>query len=310
VTSLTYGPNDAECGVYAGDCRELLRQMPADSVQCVVTSPPYWGLRDYGVGGQIGLESSPDDYVKAMVDVFREVWRVLRPDGTLWLNIGDSYNGSGGAGGDYGEGGLKAGQPRYPGRKVGSLKPKDLCGIPWRVALALQADGWWLRSDIIWAKGLSFCESYAGSSMPESVTDRPSKSHEYVFLLTKNARYFYDAEAVREDAVKGGDGAGHRNNNPRDPRMATAVNGRFGKRGDEPAEAGRNLRSVWTINPAGFAEAHFATFPPALVEPMIKAGTSEYGCCSAKVKKLRMRPDLTEEEQAKVMAYLRRKGLA
>ena len=145
-----------------GDALEVLRTLPSESVHCVVTSPPYWCLRDYHVEGQIGLEQSPEDYVSRLVAVFGEVRRVLRPDGTLWLNLGDCYNGSGGAGGDYNKGGLKEGQPKYPGRKIARLKPKDLVGIPWRVAFALQADGWYLRSDIIWHKP---------NPMPESVTD-------------------------------------------------------------------------------------------------------------------------------------------
>ncbi len=144
------------------------------------------------VDSQLGLESTPEEYVANMVAVFREVKRVLRPDGVCWLNLGDSYNGSGGAGGDYSAGGLKEGQPKYPGRSVSALKPKDLVGIPWRVAFALQADGWWLRSDIIWAKP---------NPMPESVTDRPTKAHEYIFLLTKSATYYYDNEAVKETAT-------------------------------------------------------------------------------------------------------------
>jgi DNA modification methylase len=172
------------------------------SVHCVVTSPPYWALRDYGTPGQLGLEPLHDClgwatsdncgacYVCHMRAVFAEVWRVLRDDGTLWLNLGDSYNGSGGAGGDYNPGGLKAGQPKYPGHRGAGLKVKDLVGIPWRVAFALQADGWYLRSDIIWAKP---------NPMPESVTDRPTKAHEYLFLFSKSPKYYYDAHAIREN---------------------------------------------------------------------------------------------------------------
>ncbi|MCP5404620.1 MAG: site-specific DNA-methyltransferase, partial [Pseudomonadaceae bacterium] len=236
--------------IHTGNVLDILPTLPANSVQCCVTSPPYWGLRDYQTGTweggdpecdhktmrsigastlrndgrdrigtlphektaaivvpaggvcpkcgarridqQLGSEATPEEYVANMVAVFREVRRVLREDGTLWLNLGDSYNGSGGAGGDYAAGGLKDGQPKFGGRNVGTLKPKDLVGIPWRVALALQADGWWLRSDIIWHKP---------NPMPESVTDRPTKAHEYIFLLTKSARYYYDAEAVKENSV-------------------------------------------------------------------------------------------------------------
>ena len=231
--------------IHHGDVRDVLPTLDAKSVQCVITSPPYWGLRDYGVTGQIGLEPTPDDYVQTMVEVFREVKRVLRDDGTLWLNLGDAF------------------------------QDKQLLGQPWRVAFALQADGWYLRSDIIWAKGVSFCPSYSGSVMPESVTDRPTKSHEYLFLLTKSPRYYYDADAVRENWADDRNGAANGQNwdrpetqtaSPRRPQLA-------------PKTTGRNLRSVWTINPQPFSEAHFATFPTALVEPCIKAGTSEKGAC-------------------------------
>ena len=247
-----------------GDVIDCLRSLPDACVQCVVTSPPYWGLRDYGVEGQIGLEPTPEEYVEKMVEVFREVWRVLRDDGTLWLNLGDSYNGSWGAGGDYAPGGLKAGQPKYPGRRISALKPKDLVGIPWRVAFALQEGGWYLRSDIIWSKP---------NAMPESVTDRPTKSHEYVFLLAKQARYFYDAYAVREAQNRVG-GAGNRN------YRAGSENGREAEgQSNRPNPAGRNRRTVWEIATQPTPEAHFATFPEALVEPCIKAGTSERGAC-------------------------------
>ena len=234
-----------------GDVRDVLPTLEAGSVQCVITSPPYWGLRDYGVDNQIGLEPTPEEYVQTMVEVFREVKRVLRDDGTVWLNLGDSYAGSGkGQMGDRTSANINNKQSTNKGSSTGGLptdyghmKPKDLIGIPWRVAFALQADGWYLRSDIIWAKGVSFCPDYSGSVMPESVTDRPTKSHEYLFLLTKSARYYYDAEAVREDATGCGES--------------------------------RNLRSVWTINPQPYSEAHFATFPTTLVEPCVKAGSKK-----------------------------------
>lgn len=248
------------------DVLSALAMLPDESVQCVVTSPPYWSLRDYGVAGQIGLEPTIEEYVAKMVEVFREVRRVLRSDGILMLNLGDSYNGSGGAGGDYNPGGLKAGQPKFPGRKVSGLKPKDLCMIPARVALALQADGWWLRSDIIWAKP---------NPMPESCTDRPTTAHEHIFLLTKSAKYFYDAEAVREESkcewnsAKGFNEKGQRN-------RQGAPNQTYGK---DEVQSGRNLRSVWTIATAPFPQAHFATFPPTIPERCIKAGTSERGAC-------------------------------
>jgi len=354
--------------IIQGDVLDVLRQLPAGIIQTMITSPPYWGLRDYGtadwqggdekcdhkknvafsdkalakstigkaantghaqepfkercskcgairIDSQLGLEKSPEIYVEKMVAIFREVWRVLRDDGTVWLNLGDSYNG-GGSGRDK--------DPKYKQymsftltTNVGSttmprvniddtLKPKDLCGIPWRVALALQSDGWYLRSDIIWAKG---------NPMPESCTDRPTKSHEYLFLLTKSAKYYYDNEAIREE------GAGRLD-------RGHEVRGRIGKQGwkgeslDE--SSGRNRRSVWTLptqsfdgeyctncngyftgsskNLIGIVKviengeeitkricptcqstecwvAHFATFPEALVEPCIMAGTSERGAC-------------------------------
>jgi len=241
--------------------------MPEASIHCVCTSPPYWGLRDYGIEGQIGLEKTPEEYIVKMVQIFREVRRVLRSDGTLWLNLGDSYTSGNRPDRDSslvsktsGLTNRSAGMDR-PKTPAG-LKPKDLCGIPWRVALALQADGWWLRSDIIWHKP---------NPMPESVTDRPTKAHEYMFLLTKSAKYFYDADAIREKA------------NPKTQRATIAPNvteasGNTGgnKRTDFEKQrhtvSHRNKRTVWTIPTKPFPEAHFATFPPDLVEPCILAG--------------------------------------
>lgn len=252
-----------------GDVLDGLRSLPDCSVQCVVTSPPYWGLRDYGVEGQIGLEPTPDEYVERMVEVFREVWRVLRDDGTVWLNLGDSYASARARGrrNAAGGGSLEDGKrDARPNRLVSGLREKNLVGIPWRVAFALQADGWCLRSDIIWSKP---------NPMPESVTDRPTKSHEYVFLLTKRPRYFYDADAVRETMVKGDCNSGVKNY-----RTSGGVEFRDAStrsRTDNPA--GRNRRTVWVIAPQPTPEAHFATFPEALVEPCIEAGTSERGCC-------------------------------
>jgi DNA modification methylase len=261
--------------VYLGDCREVMAAMELESVHCVVTSPPYWGLRDYGSPGQLGLEPTPEAYVESMVAVFREVRRVLRKDGTVWLNLGDSYATGGGSvgrapgGGDQGERFIRAGmigtQPnRMP---IPGLKPKDLVGIPWRVAFALQADGWYLRSDIIWSKP---------NPMPESVTDRPTKSHEYLFLLSKSTRYYYDQDAVREPATRfegfyGSEGRFNSSNN--------GQRNDGGRSQEESGLAGRNLRSVWTIATQPYPGAHFATFPRALVEPCIKAGTSEKGVC-------------------------------
>jgi DNA modification methylase len=208
-----------------------------------------------------------------MVEVFREVKRVLRDDGTLWLNLGSSYNGSGGAGGDYNAGGLKDGQPKYAGRNVPTYKPKDLVPIPWLVALALQADGWYLRCDIIWHKP---------NPMPESVTDRPTKSHEYLFLLSKAKTYYYDADAIREPAEYGRRSAvGWRRADaasPHNTKITPENYERVTVSGADPS-AGRNKRSVWTVATKPYKPAHFATFPPALIEPCVLAGTSEKGCC-------------------------------
>jgi DNA modification methylase len=274
--------------ILTGDCRERLAELPSESVHCIVTSPPYFGLRDYGVAGQIGLEATPDAFVSELVAVFRECRRVLRADGTLWLNLGDSYassppgnktvgvsaksglHGINGASGQYRET-LAAGHAtKRDTSKIAGLKAKDLIGIPWRVAFALQADGWWLRQDIIWSKP---------NPMPESVTDRCTKAHEYLFLLSKSATYHYDADAVREEAEYGR----REGTNWKRPREADPRDGRQSEaqtvRGADP-EAGRNRRSVWTVATQPFSEAHFATFPPDLIEPCIKAGTSEKGCCA------------------------------
>ena len=255
-----------------GDCRTVLATLPDESVHCCITSPPYFNLRNYQVAGQIGLEDTPDAYIAEMVAVFREVRRVLRSDGTLWLNIGDSYaqseirhrnkeSASSGLANSQGDWSRNVAQV---GRKLNhGLKPKDLIGIPWMLAFALRADGWWLRQDIIWAKP---------NPMPESVTDRCTKAHEYLFLLTKSARYHYDAEAIAEDANT----FGRQNTNGLSPKaVAKQELGHFStKTGlvDPYAYESRNRRSVWTIATQPFREAHFATFPPALVEPCIKAG--------------------------------------
>jgi len=260
------------------DCLEALCKLPDESVHCVVTSPPYWGLRDYGINGQLGLESSFQDYLATMVKVFREVRRVLRKDGTLWLNMGDSYVHGVPGGGSVFDNGRTDGRIFYEGDKargrtkistfINGLKSKDLCGIPWRLAFALQADGWYLRSDIIWHKP---------NPMPESVTDRPTKSHEYVFLMSKSERYFYDAEAVKEDRA---------DNRENDGALKPSERNRGGRKDGFTKPNGidlahlngkRNRRSVWTIPTAPFPEAHFATFPPALVEPCILAGCPKGG---------------------------------
>ena len=255
--------------IHVGDALAVLRTLPADSVHCCVSSPPYWGLRDYGVDGQIGLEETPQQFVEALVAVYAEVRRVLRPDGVCWMNLGDSYTAN--AGGAQGSTGQRAGrrhtQELAKSRRGDGLKPKDLVGMPWRVAFALQEAGWWLRSDCIWSKP---------NPMPESITDRPTKAHEYVFLLTKSASYFYDADAVRED----GTGRECDNTAPvkgyeHDPvKMRT----RAGLHEVE-ATGTRNLRTVWNIATQPFAGAHFATFPQALAERCILAGTSDHGCC-------------------------------
>lgn len=263
------------------DVLDGLAQLPDESVHCVVTSPPYFGLRDYGIEGQIGLEPTPDAYVSKMVKVFREVRRVLRKDGTCWLNLGDSYASTsigGGAGQNLAALADKWAPnktPRNPNRQDNGTvkhaskaippgcKPKDLIGIPWRVAFALQADGWWLRQDIIWSKP---------NPMPESVTDRCTKAHEYLFLLTKDARYFYDAEAIAEACVYASE-----------VRVATPKNvnglGRNPTREyGHKLDGNRNKRSVWEVTTQPFPEAHFATFPPALIEPCIKAGCPYHVC--------------------------------
>jgi DNA modification methylase len=249
-----------------GSCLNVLPTLTAQSVHTCVTSPPYWGLRDYGVNGQFGLEATPDEYVDNMVTVFRGVWRVLRDDGTLWLNLGDSYANTGkGGGGRQGNAWLDhggkttdcAGTFKYapPG-----LKPKDLVGIPWRVAFALQADGWYLRSDIIWHKP---------NPMPESVTDRPTKAHEYIFLLSKSERYYYDADAIKEPADPSAKASWGGKKQARGFGSAT---GNEGNNADYTGAEKRNKRSVWTVSPQPYADAHFATFPPKLIEPCVLAG--------------------------------------
>ena len=273
--------------VVVADVLDGLRAMPDGSVQCCVCSPPYWGLRMYLPEGhpdkhhEIGLEPTPAAYLERMVAVFREVRRVLRTDGVCWVNLGDSYIGGGrGGGGSFAD--ERPGWDDTPqgfGEKrsiaeSNGLKPKDLCGMPWRIAFALQADGWWLRSDIIWAKP---------NPMPESVTDRPTKAHEYIFLLTKSARYFYDAEAVKEAAtdtgrVNGGEG---RRDEYDEPARLPPGSGPHRLAREDFTERGRNLRTVWTIPTQPFPEAHFATFPEAIPDRCIRAGTSERGCCPA-----------------------------
>lgn len=280
------------CQILVGDCVESMRKLPADSVQCVITSPPYWGLRDYGVDGQLGNEETFPEYLATMVGVFEEVRRVLRPDGTAWINMGDSYAGSWGAQGRKGQGmmlGRKICHARQIAaaarRKSGTgskdrtpgIKPKDMVGQPWRLAFALQEAGWWLRRDIIWSKP---------NPMPESVYDRPTTAHEYIFLLTKSAKYFYNHAMARE-AVTGnshprGTGVNPKAEDPRQVREEKATGEKFGKPKQNASFAAacssnlmddRNYRSVWTIPTQPFSGSHFATFPEALVTRCITAGT-------------------------------------
>jgi DNA modification methylase len=274
VIHNTWSTHDGAAKILIGDCLEVLKTLEDGSVNCCVTSPPYWGLRDYGVDGQLGLEPTPDEFVAKMVDVFREVRRVLRDDGTLWLNLGDSYAGGnrGGQGNasTISQGSRQQNESMVGGGAVLGLKPKDLVGIPWRVAFALQADGWWLRQDIIWAKP---------NPMPESVRDRCTKAHEYIFLLSKSRKYYYDAEAVKEPASpltnSRGSGTGPKNATTEfdsgvkaNSSFAPAINGHV---------THRNKRSVWTVTTKPYPEAHFATYPPKLIEPCILAGCPEDG---------------------------------
>jgi len=265
--------------IIEGDALEKLQELPDQSVHCCVTSPPYYGLRDYGLDGQIGLEETPEQYIEQLVGVFREVRRVLRDDGTAWLNLGDSYSG-----GQTGRNDKNTGGGLYQGQQNGwtgeetkqrhvptGLKPKDLLMIPARVALALQADGWYLRSDIIWHKP---------NPMPESVTDRPTSAHEHIFLLSKKERYYYDADAIREphqEASIERDKAGWkaafkgRHTQPGEKRPhSTDTNGFLNPNG-------RNRRNVWTVTTKPLKQAHFATFPPKLIQPCILAGCPKGG---------------------------------
>ena len=261
--------------ILTGDCRTTLASLDAESVQMCVTSPPYFGLRDYGHTGQIGLEPTPDAYAAELVAVFREVRRVLRDDGVLWLNLGDSYAAMRDSKatpdtlrGDSDGTAVAGVSNRNPANlRAAGLKHKDLCGIPWRVAFALQADGWYLRSDIIWHKP---------NPMPESVTDRPTKSHEYLFLLAKSERYYYDADAIAEPAKW------ERWGNQTERKSHTGTAGHLGGKtlAELPIKDTKNARTVWTIATKPFKGAHFATFPPALIEPCILAGSAKE-CCAA-----------------------------
>jgi DNA modification methylase len=266
--------------VYFGDCRASLRQMAADGIkaQMCVTSPPYFGLRDYGHDGQLGLEETPEQYIANMVEVFRCVRDVLSDDGTLWVNIGDSYFSSGKSDGASSKSGLNHGKGVRPDQKSGmafgraptpkGCKSKDLIGIPWMLAFALRADGWYLRQDIIWHKP---------NPMPESVTDRCTKSHEYIFMLSKAGRYFYDADAIKEAAVSTDikkftdNGADKQRGHS---RRHAGFNGRYAEKlAEEGVPEVRNKRSVWTVATKPYSGAHFATYPPELIEPCILAGS-------------------------------------
>lgn len=261
-----------------GDVLERLAGLEEESVHCCVTSPPYWRLRDYGVTRQIGMEDTIDEYVTKMVDVFREVRRVLRRDGTLWLNLGDSYitNGWGGGTGGW-HGGQKIDKARLDASKKANnkqpgLKSKDMAGIPWRVAFALQSDGWWLRSDIIW---------HRKNPMPEAVYDRPTKSHEYIFLLSKSKKYFYDADAVKCPVVEQRSAKRQNKEASRafNRKKKTDTRGRADKpfNADGELRTTRNLRDVWSIPSQPRSEAHFASFPDELPRRCILAGCPEDG---------------------------------
>ena len=252
--------------ILEGDCIQSLKSLPEGIVNTCVTSPPYYGLRDYGADGQIGLEQTPEEYVQKLVEVFREVKRVLRDDGTLWLNLGDSYSGSGkGPAGNLGKthNEREMTHTHVSGKVPDGLKPKDLIGIPWMVAFALRNDGWYLRQDIIWHKP---------STMPESVTDRCTKAHEYIFLLSKSKTYYYDAESIKEP-VKQDWGTRDRTNG-KYHNTGTGLNPHTGlQKSYEKA----NKRSVWSVTTKPFHGAHFATFPPDLIEPCVIAGSPEGG---------------------------------
>jgi DNA modification methylase len=248
--------------ILLGDARTRLADIPDQSVQCVITSPPYWGLRDYGTTNQIGLEQTPSDYVREMVTVFDAVWRVLKDDGVLWLNLGDSYAGNTSRASTNGRAGFGTEREGVFTKTGDGIKPKDLVGVPWRVAFALQEAGWYLRQDIIWHKP---------NPMPESVSDRCTKAHEYLFLLSKSSRYFFDNKAIAEDAVTSN--TGHR-----------FGGSKYGDSEDEfhrtkgetyTATGKRNKRDVWTIPTKPFKGAHFAVMPEALVQPCVLASSTE-----------------------------------
>ncbi len=285
---MKIGYQDNSGVIYQGNCLDTLKGLPDASIHMCVTSPPYWGLRNYGHDEQLGMESTPEAYVAGMVTVFREVRRVLHDTGTLWINIGDSYASTPTKGQSTkpskmtgGRANQLAGMDR-PNKVVGDLKQKDLVGIPWMLAFALRADGWYLRSDILWSKK---------NCMPESVTDRPTKSHEYIFLLAKKPTYFYDAEAVKEPNTSGPSDIkkmveqkeryGGKHKDLVDPLSKASSATNIGNKRDVGSPDGRNRRSVWEISTTQFSGAHFATYPPALILPCVLAGTSAHGVCEA-----------------------------
>ncbi len=256
--------------LHLGDCAEVLKTLPALSVDTCVTSPPYFGLRDYGMGEQIGLESTPEEFVARLVGVFREVRRVLKDDGTLWVNMGDSYArnpSKGTTGTPNGRNVAKQGYSGGAGVPDG-IKEKDLIGIPWMLAFALRADGWYLRSDIIWSKP---------NPMPESVTDRPTKAHEYIFLFAKSARCYYDADAIREPHSSLSDTQKRSNQFNKGEKYEARPDLTGRSRLDYFAEGGRNKRTVWSVAPKPYKGAHFATFPPDLIRPCVLAGSRKGG---------------------------------
>lgn len=252
--------NDIEKNtIINGNSLEVLKSLPDNSIDCCVTSPPYYALRDYGCDGQIGLEETPEKYIESLCDVFSEVRRVLTPQGTLWLNIGDSYNGNK-VGNTEVVKNKKVSESNDFRKKLWSgAKPKDLIGIPWMLAFALRSQGWYLRQDIIWQKP---------NPMPESVTDRCTKSHEYIFLLSKSQKYYFDYEAIQEKAKYPFDNRGERG----DSRRGTQMNSMSGQTGEM-----RNKRDVWQVNTKPCKEAHFATYPFELIKPCILAGCPENG---------------------------------
>ena len=257
-----------EATILIGDVRQRLKELPEQSVQCCITSPPYWGLRDYGKEEQIGLEQSPSEYVSELVKVFDEVWRVLKDDGVLWLNLGDSYAGNNSRASTNGRAGFGTKREGVFTKTGDGIKPKDLVGIPWRVAFALQDAGWYLRQDIIWSKP---------NPMPESVKDRCVKSHEYLFLLAKNKNYYFDHLAIQEPAVDAG--TKFIRNNGSGTMEARAI-GRKTSGNERPGvvyenKSMRNKRSVWTVAPKPFRGAHFAVMPEALVQPCVLASSTE-----------------------------------